>query len=361
MRCILRELIAAVALVVLSGCARPGGRVVQAASTGNAGTVPARSSPSVTREIRITGTVQAVHYSKALVPAIYGQGGSLTLTHLIPNGSRVKEGDPIAEFDATQQADNARDAQAKFDDLGHQAEQKRAQNRADAEKRLADLKQADADLAKAELELQKGPLLAEIDRLKNEAKAELARAHVASLKKSNAAHDRSDRAALKVLELQRDRQKVALDRARNNMQLLSMKASLAGVVAHQNVYRNNSVGHPQEGDQLWRGQAIVSIFDPSEMLVRCAVGEPDGAVLVPGSTATVYLDAYPDLSFPAHFEFASPVASSALGSPIKTFTAVFKLDRSDPHLMPDLSASLVVKPPSTQAAKAPATSAGGAN
>ena len=329
--------------------------MAQAASSG---TVPGASATPVARQVRLTGTVEAVHYSKVLVPAIYGQGGSLTLTHLIPNGSRVKEGDPIAEFDATQQADNARDAQAKFDDLGHQAEQKRAQNRADAEKRAADLKQAEADLAKAELELQKGPLLAEIDRLKNEAKAELARQHVASLKKSNGAHDRSDAAALKILELQRDRQKVALERAQNNMRLLAVKAPLAGVVAHQNVYRNNSVGHPQEGDQLWRGQAIVSIFDPSEMRVRCAVGEPDGSVLVPGSKATVYLDAYPDLSFPAHFESSSPVASSALGSPIKTFTAVFKIDASDPRLMPDLSAAIVVQPPP---AAAPAPASGGGN
>jgi hypothetical protein len=45
---------------------------------------------------------------------------------------------------------------------------------------------------------------------------------------------------------------------------------------------------------------------------------------------------------PAHFEFASPVASSAIGSPIKTFTAVFKLDKTDKLLMPDLSAAIVV-------------------
>lgn len=334
-----------IAILVLGGCSRPAAHIAQAASSGAAGSVPASPPSRALHEIRITGTVQAVHDSKVLVPAIYGQAGSLTLTHLIPNGSRVTKGDPIAEFDATQQADNARDAQAKFDDLGHQAEQKRAQNRADAEKRASDLKQAEADLSKAELELQKGPLLAEIDRLKNQAKADLAREHVASLKKSNAAHDRSDAAALKILELQRDRQKVALDRARTNMQLLSIRAGLAGVVAHQNVYRNNSMGHPQEGDQLWRGQAVVSIFDPSEMLVRCAVGEPDGAALAPGSKALVYLDAYPDLSFPAHFEFASPVASSALGSPIKTFTAVFKLDTSDVHLMPDLSAAVVIQHP----------------
>ena len=127
------------------------------------------------------------------------------------------------------------------------------------------------------------------------------------------------------------------------MDRLQLKATIAGMVAHQNLYRNNSMGKPQEGDQLYRGQPILAIFDPREMLVRCAVGEPDGAALVQGTRATVYLDAYPDVKLPAHFEFASPVASSAFGSPIKTFGAVFKLDRSDPLLMPDLSAAVGVE------------------
>jgi hypothetical protein len=87
------------------------------------------------------------------------------------------------------------------------------------------------------------------------------------------------------------------------------------------------------------------------MLVRCQVGEPDGAALVKGTTATVYFDAYPDVVLPAHFEFASPVAASAIGSPIKTFTAVFKLDKTDSHLMPDLSAAVVINAPTGGAAK----------
>ena len=136
-----------------------------------------------------------------------------------------------------------------------------------------------------------------------------------SLKKSNAFHDKGDAAALRILELQRDRQKVALERAQSNMAKLELRATLAGMVAHQNLYRKNSMGHAQEGDQLYRGQPLVSIFDPTEMLVRCAVGEPDGAALVPEASATVYLDAYPELALPAHFEFASPVAIFGIRQP----------------------------------------------
>ena len=343
MRCSLRELGVAVSVVFLASCAHTSPPAVQAAAPGSN---PRSNAPRAKREVRLTGMIEAVHSSKVLVPQIFGPGGPLTLTKLIPNGSEVKEGDVVALFDNTTQADTLRDTQAKYDDLGHQVEQKQAQNRADFEKRTSDLKQAEADFAKAGMELEKGPILAEIDRLKDVVKVEIARKHVESLKKSMASHDEADAAALRILELQRDRQKVSLDRSQTNMSKLELKANLSGMVAHQNLYRNNSMGHAQEGDQLYRGQPLVSIFDPSEMLVRCAVGEPDGAALQPGMRATVYLDAYPDLALPAHFEFSSPVASSALGSPIKTFTAVFKLDQTDRHLMPDLSAAVVLQGPS---------------
>jgi HlyD family secretion protein len=268
----------------------------------------------------------------------------VTLTKLIPNGSAVRKGDFVALFDSTQQADAARGALAKFEDLTHQVEQKRAQNNADAAQRLSDLRQAEADLAKAKIELRKGPTLSEIERQQNEVRAAIAEKHVESLRRSMAAHDRADAAALRILELQRDRQKIALDRAWSNKEKLEIHAPLAGVVAYQSIYRNNSMGHPQEGDQLYRGQAMVSIFDPREMMVRCAVSEPDGAALRPGARALVYLDAYPNFVLPAHLEFASPVAASALGSPIKTFTALFKLDKTDPQVMPDLTAAVVLEP-----------------
>lgn len=329
--------------LLCAGCSRSIVPPTHAATVSPAVKAPAEPAPH--RQVRATGTIEAIHSFSVQVPQIAGQGGRVTLTALAPNGARVAAGDVIAEFDQTQQLDNALQAKTKFDDLAHQVEQRIAQNRSDAEKRAADLQKAEADLAKAEIELRKGPLLGEIDRLKNEAKAEDARAHVASLKKSNQFHDQADAAAVKILELQRDRQKVALQRAESNAERLTVRAPLAGMVALQNVWRNGSMGHAQEGDQLWTGQPLLRLFDATEMQVRVQVGEPDGAALVPGARALVSLDAYPDLVFPAHFEAASPVATAALGSPIKTFAAIFRLEKPDPHFLPDLSAAVVILPP----------------
>jgi multidrug resistance efflux pump len=262
---------------------------------------------------------------------------------LAPNGTVVKKGDLLAEFDRTQQVEAAREAVAKYEDLAQQVKQKEAQNRSDAEKRSADQKQAEADLAKAEIQLQKGPVLSDIDRRKNEVKAESARAQVASLDKINVSRSQSETGALEVLKLQMKRQKVALERAQLNAEKLVLRAPIDGMVALENLWRGGSMGHAQEGDQLFPGQGLLKIFDPGEMEVRTLVGEPDGAVLKPGALATVYIDAYPDAAFRASYLSASPVATSALGSPIKNFVARFRLEARDPRLLPDLSAAVIVR------------------
>jgi membrane fusion protein (multidrug efflux system) len=257
----------------------------------------------------------------------------------------VRQGDVLAEFDPTAQLQAERDTEARFDDLKHQIEQKIAEQRSNAAGRASDLQQAEGDLEKARLEIKKGPILSTIDDQKNAAKLEDAQQHVASLKRSNRFHDVAEAAELRVLELQRDRQQVALDRARGNMQKLIVRAPLGGMVALDNVWKNGSLGHAQEGDQLWPGSPLLRIFDPSQMEVRLTVNEPDNSILRPGMEGVVHVDAYPELSFHAVFDTAAPVASSANDSPLKTFDARFRFLTRDPHLLPDLSAAVDVETP----------------
>ena len=329
-------------LLLLGSCERSTPVVVKAADASPP--APAAAAAAVSNKaIRATGLVRAVKVSSIQVPQIAGQGGRMTLVRLVPNGTYVKQGDMLAEFDRTKQLDDALEAEAKYDDLGHQVRQKVASNRSEAEKRLSDLKQAEADLAKAEIQLKKGPILADIDKAKNEAKAESARARVASLRKIHEYRIKVEAAALRIIELQQERQKVALERAKSNAEKLVVKAPLAGMVALENIWRGGSMGHAQEGDQLWNGQPMLKLFDPSEMEVHAQIGEPDGAALKAGTKARVRLDAYPEVEFEGRFESASPVASSALGSPIKNFAARFRLVGTDPRLLPDLSAAVIIE------------------
>jgi multidrug resistance efflux pump len=332
------------AAVLSSACGRV--EPVRADATFPSAAVPPTAGK---REIRATGTIHAVRAFTVQVPQIAGQtvqsgpnNGRLTLVKLVPNGTKVSKGDILAEFDRTAQLDAALEANAKYEDLSHQVSEKAAKNGSDAAKRSSEIRQAEADLAKAEIQLKKGPVLSEIDRLKNQEKAENAGARLASLLKSDASRRKVEAAALEILKLQMERQKVALERAQSNADKMVLKASLGGMVALENLWRGGSMGHAQEGDQLWNGQPLLKIFDPGQMEVRTLIGEPDGVVLQEGTTATVYLDAYPDAVFRARFHSSSPVATAALGSPIKNFTARFVVEGFDPRLLPDLSAAVIV-------------------
>lgn len=299
-------------------------------------------SPPALRQVRTTGTVRAVRALIVKVPRISGRQSRFTLTKLAPNGSTVREGDILIEFDRTEQFDTAREAEAKYEDLGHQVEQKFAENRAEVEKRLMAIEEAGADLAKARIQLRKGPVLSEIERLKAEVSAAGAETRVESLNKSHRYHEEAEAAALRILELQRDRQKVALERAVHNIEKLQLLAPHGGMVALSPIWRNGSIGHAQEGDQLYRGRVILRVFDPTEMELHAYVAETDGATLAPGRRAEVILDAYPDLKLTARLVTVSPVAASAMGSPIKAFFARFRLDQTYPNLLPDLSAAVTI-------------------
>ena len=302
-------------------------------------------SAGPTRGVRTIGTIAAQRITLVQVPRISGQGGTMTLVKLAPNGSLVHHGDLLAEFDSTTQVKSQRDALARFDDLSHQVEQKRAEDRSNAAKRATDLAQANADLEKAKLEIRKGPVLSDLDQLKNAERLRDAEEHVKSLLRSNQIHDAAERAEVGVLVLQRDRQELTVAHLQRDLDKLTVKAPIDGMVSLENVWKNGSMGHAQEGDQLWGGNPLLRIFDPASMVLQLAVNEADGAILQPGSTAVVHLDAYPSLTFLARFDSASPVAASALGSPLKTFTARYLLDSRDPHLLPDLTAAADILPP----------------
>jgi len=331
--------LAVLCCAVLASCSEPG--AVERAEPATETVAPERDGPR-SRTVRLTGALEAVRSTRVVVPALSGPTPTMTLTRLVANGARVEAGQVVAEFDPLEQADQARQSAASYESLSFQVRQKAADNATNAEKRRTELEQAEADLEKALLEVSKAPVLSDTEATKNEFLASKARAQVESLKRKQPDEERVDRASLRNLELQRDRQQAAYERAQANLEKLQVLAPIGGMVAHTTRYTGNQTVRPQEGDQMNRNTSIMSIFDPGQMLVRATVPEPDGALLQPGLEVMVLVDAYPDLALQGHLESASPVAAAPiLGGGVKGFRAVFRIDEADPRLMPDLSAAVV--------------------
>lgn len=323
------------ALAVMLSCGPAAEEKVQAGES-----KPAQVRKTAT--IRTTGTVQALESYSVRVPQISGQSSRVTLTDLIPNGSKVGANEVIAEFDRTAIRDEVIATEAKLAETSQQVAEKQAQIRSDRAKRESAMAEARADLQKARLQLRKGPVLSEIDRLKNEAKAKTATERLSSLEKSGKFRSEAEEAALKVLQLKRERQQVTLERLKSNLEKLSIRSPHAGMVALENIWRSGSMGPPQEGDQLWPGQPVLRLFNPQKMIVDASVNESDAAGMKPGVKAKLYLDAYPGAEFEAELVTASPIAVAGLDSPVRSFSVRFKVLSEDRRLLPDLSAAIEI-------------------
>ena len=98
------------------------------------------------------------------------------------------------------------------------------------------------------------------------------------------------------------------------------------------------------------------------MVVEATINESDASWLGKQVKAKLYLDAYPGVTFDATLENASPVATGGIDSPVRSFTALFRIEQEDPRLLPDLSAALEIDSTAAlaQTASADVQKAGGA-
>jgi len=89
----------------------------------------------------------------------------------------------------------------------------------------------------------------------------------------------------------------------------------------------------------------MQVVDPAAMEVQAKVNQEDLLALSVGQPARVHLDAYPDMVLPGRLESIDPMGQPGdFSSKLRSFTATFSIQGTDPKLMPDLSAAVEITP-----------------
>jgi HlyD family secretion protein len=293
--------------------------------------------------LRLHGVVEPVKSHPVSAPRLTGTPFQLVIVTLTKGGSRVKRGDLLVEFDRTAQIKAARDREYEYRDLLAQIEKKQAEQLIDKATRQADFAVAGNALRRAELDLKGIELLPAITAEKNQQVLEEARAKVAQLKTTNDLKDRAAAADLRMLEIQRDRAKNAWDHATRNAAKMRITSPIDGLVVLKSIWKQGTMGEVQEGEEVRAGIPILEVVDPTTMRVRANVNQADALSLTPGAPVRVTLDSYPARPFTGKVAYVSPVAiTSSMSTRVRTFLAVFTVDGTDEHLLPDLAAAIDV-------------------
>jgi multidrug resistance efflux pump len=318
------------------------------AATGTASPQPSKSaSASVERPpiIRLSGTVEAVRGSTVIVPRLAGQTtNTLVITSLVPAGTHVAPGDVLVEFDPQDQIRTAMDRRAEVVDLDGQIQKKRAEQ---SIARAADdtaVKEAEHNVDRTRLDLAKNEFVPAVEAEKNKLAFEQASAKLTQLRQTAALKKTAADADLRILEIRRDRSARALNYAENNAKLMTVRAEFAGVAVIKSIYKGNGMAEVLEGDEVRPGLPIVDIVDPTSMRVRAKVNQADVALVQPGRTAEIRLDAYPELRFDGRVDLVSPLGvKSSMTPTVYTFVALVSIEGTHARLMPDLTASVDVR------------------
>jgi HlyD family secretion protein len=297
---------------------------------------------NLSQTLRLNGTTQASRSFIVLAPRLEGaQVGSMVITKLAPAGAHVKSGDLLVEFDPQAQTKDYLDKKSTYDNLVSQVAQKQTDEDIASAKDDTAMKQAEDELKRAQLEVQRNEVVSRIDAEKNEEAVDEGQATLKQLKETYDLKRAAAVAAIKILEIQRDRAKEAMRYALANAAKMTVHSPMAGVVVHNTIWLGGRMGTVQQGEQVRPGVPFLQVVDPSRMEVRVELNQVDLLKVHPGQRAQMHLDAYPGLTLPAALDELSPLGHTGqFTEMVRSFTASFSVQGNDPRLLPDLSAAM---------------------
>jgi multidrug resistance efflux pump len=297
---------------------------------------------NLSQTLRLNGTTQASRSFIVLAPRLEGaQVGSMVVTKLVPAGTHVKSGDLLVEFDPQAQTKDYLDKKSTYDNLVSQVAQKQTDEDIAQSKDDTALKQAEDELKRAQLEIQRNEVVSRIDAEKNQEAVDEGQATLKQLKETYQLKRAAAVAAIKILEIQRDRAKEAMRYALANAAKMTVHSPMAGVVVYNTIWLGGRMGTVQRGDQVRPGVPFLQVVDPSKMEVRVELNQVDLLKVHPGQKAEMHLDAYPGMTLPAVLDELSPLGHTGqFTEMVRSFTARFLVQGNDPRLLPDLSAAM---------------------
>jgi HlyD family secretion protein len=282
---------------------------------------------------------------KSVVLASPLQSGELQIVKLAKNGTIVKAGDVVIEFDGSTLLRTVQEKQSELKQADAEIEQAGAQGRITAEQNATALLKAQYDIDRARLDVSKGDI---VSRIENEqAKLVLADAQQKLLEIQEKIKSDKTAAEADVFGKRRKREKALydLERAKQGLEKLQVKAPAAGMI---NVLPNYRSGGPfggeqefREGDRAWPGASILEMPDLSSIHLEARLEEADRGRLNPGQDATIRIEAVPGRDFKARIDRISLLARADFSSgwpPPRNFDLGLVLLEVDPRIRPGMTA-----------------------
>jgi HlyD family secretion protein len=292
--------------------------------------------------LQFRGELKALKSVTMSAPA---EAGDLQIIKIVPEGTIVKPGDVVVEFDKTKTEQDLALYRSTLKSAEAEIEQAHAQARLAVEEDTTAVLKARFEVETARLEASKQEIVSHIEG--EEAKLKVADAEqrlreVEQKLKSNQALNNST-----VDTKKQASKKASFDarRAEHALTHMSLLAPSPGTISLLQHWAGAGMATYKPGDRAWPGAALAELPDASTLRISARVDETERGRLALKQTVTVQLDAIPDRQFTGHIEQISAIATLDFNSgwPLaRNFILDIVLDQTDPRFKPGISAQLTV-------------------
>lgn len=294
--------------------------------------------------VQIRGEIKAGRSITLTAPA---DAGELRIVRLARNGTAVKKGDVIVEFDGSTVARTLEQKQTELKGFEAEIEKVRMQSRIKEEEDVTAQTTARYDVERARLDYSAREILSRVEgeqrRLAVLDAEQKLRDATAKLESDRA----GGRADLAVATQKRDKARFDVAKARRQLDALAIVAPSDGIITILSNLRSGGWGNRQEfkeGDRAWPGAAIAELPDVSSTFASAKIDEIERGRLSASQTAVVRIEALPDRELNGRIKSISTIAKADFSSwpPPRSFDLTVTLDDTDARLRPGMTATIRV-------------------
>lgn len=313
------------------------------------GSAPEGPTAEVTRGdyvdmVEVRGEIRPV---RSLVVTAPADAGELVILSLAKNGSDVKKGDVVAQFDALTLRRQVQERESELRQAEAELRQAQAQARITSEQQATNVMKANYDVQRAELglvEIGTG-FVSEVETERARLSLSDARQRFAEAEAAATAANEGAASDIRARIRRIEKVQADLDRAKQSLGALQRVAPADGTVNIMPNYRNAApMGGAQEyrpGDRTYPMAPILELPDLTEVQLLARIDEADRGQLGAGLDATVRADAVPDREYQATVTDVSVLARIDFMSgwpPAKMFDLRLTFADADQRLRPGMSA-----------------------
>jgi multidrug efflux pump subunit AcrA (membrane-fusion protein) len=337
--------------IVISACAASilALTAIAAASRGGAPTV---SMGDVTTGpfidiVEIRGEIRPF---KSLVVTAPLDAGQLQIVTIVRDGTRVKKGDVLVEFDPSTPRAEMLARTTELKQAQAQVDQQKAEARISRESNSTALLKADYDVRRAKLDLSGEEFIPKIDVEISKLLLKDAEQRLIEMQAKVDADNRASAETIARAERRVERIQMDIDRRKQVLANLQLRAPSDGVVSIMLNPRNSSpMQPPQEfrpGDQAWPGAQLIELPDLSSVHLLARVEESDRGRVQTGQRATIRVDAIPGSNLEASLTSIALLARPDFSTgfpPGRNFDMKITVAKTDDRLRPGQSATARVE------------------